>query len=113
MPDKDPTAWTAATWMLAVGMATGGGIVNWYARIKQGRTRAFNIVELMGEIFTAGFVGLGVFMLVEAWSQPIGVCAASAGIGGHMGTRLLFAVERVIEHYFAAYAHNDSDHRGQ
>lgn len=31
MPEKDPTTWTAATWLLALGMAFGGGAVNWYA----------------------------------------------------------------------------------
>lgn len=32
MPEKDPTTWTAATWLLALGMAFGGGAVNWYAQ---------------------------------------------------------------------------------
>ena len=93
MPEKDPTTWTAATWLLALGMAFGGGIVNWYAKVRRGHTRAFNIIELIGEIFTSGFVGLGVFMLLAAFEQPVGVCAA-AGVGGHMATRLLFAIER-------------------
>lgn len=94
---KDPTEWAASTWALAMGMAMVGGLVNWYSRIKAGKTRAFNIVELVGEVFTSGFVGVGSFMLLDALSQPMGVCAAAAGIGGHMATRLLFMVERVIE----------------
>ena len=97
MPEKDPTTWTAATWLLALGMAFGGGIVNWYARVKRGHTRAFNIVELIGEIFTSGFVGLGVFMILAGFDYPVGICAAASGVGGHMATRLLFAVERMIE----------------
>lgn len=97
MPEKDPTTWTAATWLLALGMAFSGGAVNWYARVKRGHTRAFNIIELIGEIFTSGFVGVGVFMLLAAMDQPVGICAASAGIGGHMATRFLFAVERAVE----------------
>lgn len=96
MPEKDPTTWTAATWLLALGMAFGGGIVNWYAKVKRGHTRAFNIIELTGEIFTSGFIGLGVFMLLAAIDQPVGICAAAAGVGGHMATRLLFAIERAI-----------------
>lgn len=71
--------------------------MNWYAKIKQGHTRAFNIVELAGEIFTSAFVGLGVFMLVQSLGQPLGVCAALAGVGGHMATRLLYMAEKVIE----------------
>lgn len=97
MLEKDPTNWTAATWLLAVGMAFAGGIVNWYAKIKRGHTRAFNIVELVGEIFTSGFVGIGMFMLLSGLDQPLGICAAGAGIGGHMATRLLFAAEKVLE----------------
>ncbi len=97
MPEKDPTTWTAATWSLALGMAFGGGLVNWYAKVKRGHSRAFNIIELIGEVFTSGFVGLGMFMLLVAIDQPVGDCAAAAGVGGHMATRLLFAIERMIE----------------
>lgn len=97
LPEKDPTTWSAATWLLALGMAFGGGLVNWYARIKRGHTRASNILELIGEIFTSGFVGIGAFMFLASLEQPIGLCAAAAGIGGHMATRLLFSVEKFIE----------------
>lgn len=97
MPEKDPTTWGLATWLLALGMAFGGGAVNWYAKVKRGHTRAFNIIELIGEIFTSGFVGLGVFMLLAAVEQPAGICAAAAGVGGHMATRLLFAIERAVD----------------
>ncbi len=97
MIEKDPTTWSLGTWALATGMAAAGGLVNWYTKVKSGHTRAFNIVELTGEVFTAGFVGVSVFMLLSALEQPAGVCAAAAGIGGHMAARLLFVVERAIE----------------
>lgn len=97
MPEKDPLNWTLATWVLALAMPLGGGLVNWYARIKSGNTRVFNFVELLGEVFTSGFVGVGVFMVLASWEQPTGVCAAAAGVSGHMATRLLFAIERAIE----------------
>ncbi len=97
MPDKDPANWAAATWILALSMAIGGGLINWYARIKRGHARAFNFIELVGEIFTSGLVGLGIFMLLSSWDQPAGACAAAAGVSGHMATRLLFAVERAVE----------------
>jgi hypothetical protein len=100
MPIKDPTNWSYTTWLLAISMASSGGIINWISRIKQGKTRAFNIIELIGEVFTSGFVGVGVFMVLESIGQPIGLCAAAAGIGGHMATRLLFLIERLIEGKF-------------
>lgn len=98
MLDKDPTSWTAATWALASAMAFGSGAINWWARVKTGKARMFNFFELLGEMFTSGMVGLGVFMSLAAWEQPAGLCAAAAGISGHMATRLLFAIERAIEH---------------
>ena len=97
MPDKDPTTWTAATWALGFLMAVSGGLVNWYTRVKKGHTRACNIIELIGEIFVSGFVGLGVFMALASLDMPMGLCAAGAGVGGHMGTTLLLAIENVIE----------------
>jgi hypothetical protein len=97
MPEKDPTTWAMSTWFLALGMAMAGGIVNWYGRVKAGHTRAFNVIELVGEMFTSGLVGVATYMLLEAVGQPVGVCAAAAGIGGHMGTRLLFVAERSLE----------------
>lgn len=103
MPDKDPANWAAATWVLALSMAVGGGVVNWYARIKRGPVRAFNFIELIGEILTSGLVGLGIFMLLSSWGQPAGACAAAAGVSGHMATRILFAIERVIERQIDAY----------
>jgi hypothetical protein len=108
MPEKDPTNWGISIWLLAVGMSCAGGLVNWYARIKQGYARAFNIVELIGEIFTSAFVGLGVFMAVQSLDQPIGLSAALAGVGGHMATRLLFAFEKWIENRFRSIARKKS-----
>lgn len=97
MLEKDPTTWTNSMWALAVGMAVAGGAVNWYAKVRRGHTRVFNIVELIGEIFTSGFVGVVVFMALSGIGQPVALCAAAAGIGGHMATRLLFAIERAAE----------------
>jgi hypothetical protein len=36
-------------------------------------------------------------MFIDSLNQPMGLSAASAGIGGHMATRFLFLVERRIE----------------
>ncbi len=97
MPERDPTSWHFATWALALAMAMGGGFVNWYAKVKHSHTRAFNLLELVGEIFTSGFVGTGVFMALDGFEQPISLCAAGAGVGGHMAARLLFILERIVE----------------
>lgn len=97
MPFRDPRNWELGTWLMGLVMACSGGIVNWYSKVKAGYTKPFNIVELLGEIFTSGFVGMGVFMAMDAWDWPLGLCAAAAGVAGHMATRFLFAIETVIE----------------
>lgn len=98
MIEKDPTHWEMSTWIIALSMASAGGLVNWYGKLRQGKVRVFNFVELIGEVFTSGFVGLGVFMFAQSFEQPIGICAALAGVSGHMATRLLFLLENLIEH---------------
>lgn len=97
MPDKDPTTWTWATWLLAIGMGFSGGAVNLWAKVKSRHPRAFSLFELVGELFCSGFIGAGVFMALNAIDASAGLAAAGAGIGGHMSTRLLFALERSAE----------------
>lgn len=94
---KDPSNWPVGTWLLGIIMACSGGVVNWYSKVKAGQARPFNFVELIGEVFTSGFTGMGVFMALDAWGYPLGLCAAAAGVAGHMATRFLFAIEQVIE----------------
>lgn len=95
MPEKDPTNWTIATWYLASGMGVAGGFINWYGKVKAGHTRAFNIAELFGEMLISGVVGLGSYMAGDGLSLPPSLCAVAAGVGGHMGTRLVFLVEQM------------------
>ena len=94
MPEKDPTTWNAATWTLAGGMSFAGGYLNWWAKVRAGHARAVNIVELVGEMVVSGVVGLLAFMAADGLDQPASICAVAAGIGGHMGTRLLFLAEQ-------------------
>jgi hypothetical protein len=97
MPEKDPTNWTAATWILASGMALGGGFINWYSRTRTNSPHIFNLAEFIGEIFISGVVGLGAYMASDGLGLPASLSAAAAGIGGHMGTRLVFLVEELAK----------------
>lgn len=96
MPEKSPETWSAATWLLASAMALGGGLINWYSKIKTGHPKAFSVSHFAMDMFASAFVGVGVFMALESW-QPMGVCAAAAGVGGHMATRLLFLISKGVE----------------
>ena len=95
MPEKDPTTWTAATWILAFGMALGGGFINWYSKVRAGHTRIFNVAELFGEMLISGVVGLASYMACDGLGLPPSLNAVAAGVGGHMGTRLVFLAEQV------------------
>lgn len=106
MLERDPTNWSYTTWLLALGMASSGGLINWYSRMRQAKTRKFSLIELIGEIFTSGFVGIGAFMLLDALNQSPGICAAAAGVSGHMATRLLFAVEKTIESHIDRFGND-------
>ena len=100
MPEKDPTNWTAATWILASGMAFGGGFINWYSKVRSGHTRVFNVAELFGEMLISGVVGLGSYMAGDGLGLPPSLCAVTAGIGGHMSTRLVFLAEELARKKF-------------
>jgi hypothetical protein len=116
MPERDPLTWEAATWIMGLIMACSGGLVNWYAKVKAGTTRPFNFVELLGEVFTSGFVGMGVFMALDALGWQLGLCAAAAGVTGHMATRFLFIIEQVVESHIARLKPIDerkTDEKGQ
>lgn len=49
---------------------------------------------MIGEFTCSSIVGVGVFMASQSYDHPIGLSAAFSGIGGHMGTRLLFLLEQ-------------------
>ena len=108
MPVNNPIDWNYSTWLLAIAMAVGGGLINWLAHVKNTENHVFSIFELMGELFTSAFIGVGVFMVAQALNQEIAICAALAGVGGHMATRLLFLIERVITGKFDKENHHDS-----
>ena len=108
--NNNPITWTYGTWALAFGVSIAGGIVNFYARVKRGHTRAFNFIELIGEMFIAGLVGLMAFMVVTGFNYPIGLAAAAAGVGGHMGTRLLFIAEHALEARFPQFMKHSNGH---
>lgn len=88
MPEKDPTNWPIAAWLLALIMALLGGLIDQWVKYKQGHPRDFRWMESLAKVCVSGFVGMGAFMALEAWWPP-GVCAAASGMAGYMGIEVL------------------------
>lgn len=102
MPDKDPLSYTALEYGWVLFLACWGGCVNFWQRLKEGKTRAFKIVELMGEIFTSGFVGVLTFLICESTETDRLVSAVLVGISGHMGAKTIRFFEVFFETKFGA-----------
>lgn len=97
MDGKDPATWAWTTWAMASLMALAGGAVNWWARMRLQHTKEFKLLEFLGEIFTAWFIGMGTIMILLSYEFPPGMAYGMGGVTGHMGLRLLFLVERAAE----------------
>jgi len=96
-PSKDPTSYDILTYSWVLGLSMVGGVVSFMRKIREGKARAFNILELVGEIVTAGFAGVLTFWLCEAGEIDPLVSAALVGIAGHMGSRTILLLEQWAE----------------
>lgn len=95
--DKDPTSYSLLTYAWVVGLSITGGLVSFLRKLRAGAARPFNLIELIGEIVTSGFVGVLTFWLCEASAIDPLLTAFMVGISGHMGSRLIFQFEKHLE----------------
>jgi hypothetical protein len=100
MPEKDPTSYTLLTYAWVTVLSAWGGLVNFLGRVKSGEARAFNFIELIGELFTSAFAGVLTFWMCEASGMNGLVTAALVGISGHMGSRAILELERLAQSRF-------------
>lgn len=82
-------------WMLAI--AALGGVANFYQKVKTGKSRAFNVMELVGEVLVSAFVGIVTFWICKGYNVNEWLTAAAVAITGHMGSRAIFLAEQWIE----------------
>lgn len=82
-------------WM--IGISVAGGIVSFVQKVKAGKARPFNLVELAGEMFISAFVGIVTFWICKYYGVNEYLTAAGVAISGHMGARVLFIMENWIE----------------
>ena len=97
MPEKDPTLWSIATWLLVSAMCIIGGVSSWYRRVKAGHTRVFNVIEFAGELSISFLMGFTGFVVADWYFSSHGIAAGIGGMSAHFATRLLFSAEGLIE----------------
>jgi hypothetical protein len=97
MPEKDPLSYSLLTYAWVIALSITGGFVSFFRKIKEGRARAFNVTEFIGEIVTSGFAGILTFYLSESAGFDPLVTASLVGISGHMGSKFLYLLEQWAE----------------
>lgn len=98
---KDPTTYSWLTYAWVVVWSMLGGFVSWWGKVKAGEARPFNVAELVGEVATSAFAGITTFYICEWGGVDPLLSAVFIGIAGHMGTRFVFWVEKVLEKHLA------------
>lgn len=78
--------------MLLIGAA--GGFVAFYRKWKDGHVRAWNVTELIGELFVSGLCGIGAYWVCKGFNIDPWLTAAAVGMVGHMGSRAVFMGEQ-------------------
>lgn len=83
--------------LIMVCIAMVGGLVSWVRKVQLGLARAFNLAELIGELFISGATGMITFWALTGFDVSPYLVAAGVGIAGHMGSRVWFLGEQLLE----------------
>lgn len=95
MIEKDPLSYTYITYLWVIFLASWGGAASYIRRYRMGG-KVFSLPELVGELCISGFVGVMTFYLCEASEINQIASAALIGITGHMGSRAIFLLEKIV-----------------
>lgn len=93
---RDPLLYPATAYAWVIIWSVAGGLVNFYQKFKRGDVRAFNLVELVGELFCSGFVGVVTYWICQGAGVPPVWQAPIIAVSGHMSTRVLFLAEKAM-----------------
>jgi hypothetical protein len=93
----DPALFGAYAWVVGISML--GGFASFYRRVRAGDTKWVNLAELAGELATSALAGLLTYWLCRSSGMNDWMMAAFVGISGHMGSRALFVLEKVLENW--------------
>lgn len=100
MPEKDPTTYTALTYLWVGLLAMAGGLVAFIRRLnKQETPQPLGIVfiKLISELIISAFAGVITFYLCEYLGVSPLLTAVFVGISGHMGGNLIDLISKKVE----------------
>lgn len=97
MPEKDPSNYSALTYLWVLGLSAWGGVVSFFRKVREGHASKFSFMELIGELVTSAFAGIITFYLCEAGEFTQLWTAVFVGVSGHMGTRAIFHIENLFK----------------
>ena len=104
---KSPEGYGLITYLWVLGLAMWGGVAGFMSKVKNGSVRPFSLMEFIGEIVVSGLVGVCTFFLCEWAGLDQLFTAAAVGITGHMGSRGVMLLERVITNHIPGAKPND------
>lgn len=94
---RSPFDYEFLTYVWVLALSAFGGIANFMRKIQEGSVKAFNLVELVGEVVISSLAGLCTFWLTEWASMDKLLAAVMIAISGHMGSRAIFLLEKFVE----------------
>lgn len=97
MKETTPTDFSMITYMWVWGLAIMGGIVSYHQKVRRRGSAQYSIAEFVGELVTAAFAGVLTFYLCQAYGMGQLLTAALVGVSGHMGSRTLAILERMLK----------------
>lgn len=86
----------AYIWYIVVAVI--GSSVSYLGQIRSG-DKEFSLIEMIGEWFTSGFVGLITAYAGVALDLSFPLIAALCGITGHMGGRAIYMAEGAVKNF--------------
>lgn len=93
---KTPTDYSFITYAWVLVLSMWGGSVSYYRKLRSNQDDRIRLMELIGELFTSGFVGIITFWLCEQSGIPQLDSAALVGITSHMGSRAIYIAEQFV-----------------
>jgi len=100
-PPTSPQDIPLATYLLVLFISFWGGLVNFLHKLKRFKYRKAKtsslLIDLSVDLIISGFSGLVVFWICM-WKgvDPL-LSAPITGIAGHLGSRTIFLLEKVLE----------------